>query len=317
MRWIVPGLVGEGLSLLVGRQKLGKSWLALDLAAAVASGGKALGCIPCTEGDVLYVDLQNGTRRVRRRLDMLFPDAAERSRLSRLEWAHDGPSLHDGFIEALDDWRCSVALPALVVLDVPQHPGEEIHELDCIAFTDIQFWAAGNGVAVLIVIRSRKAGGSDPLEMRGEVGRIATFADTTLLLDRDNSGFTLSVRGRDLADRRLALGFAAGRWLLLGDVDDARFSETRQQILEMAMSTSDRLSAGDFAGELGLPVDNVRRTLSRLAKSGELKRCGYGIYCFPHRDDESGDAVTASANPVVSDSDEVSGFPKNRGKTKK
>ncbi len=42
-RFAVPNVVAEGLTLLVGAPKLGKSWLALNLAIAVASGGRALG----------------------------------------------------------------------------------------------------------------------------------------------------------------------------------------------------------------------------------------------------------------------------------
>ena len=38
VRWAVPGILPEGLSLLAGKPKLGKSWLALGLAVAKASG---------------------------------------------------------------------------------------------------------------------------------------------------------------------------------------------------------------------------------------------------------------------------------------
>lgn len=37
-----------------GRPKIGKSWLALDWAIAVARGGFCFGDVHCTEGDVLY-----------------------------------------------------------------------------------------------------------------------------------------------------------------------------------------------------------------------------------------------------------------------
>jgi RecA-family ATPase len=43
MRWIVPDILPEGLSMLAGRPKIGKSWAALDIATAVASGGSCLG----------------------------------------------------------------------------------------------------------------------------------------------------------------------------------------------------------------------------------------------------------------------------------
>src|SRR5262245_50126769 len=46
IQWIVPGYIAEGFSVLAGRQKLGKTWLAIDWALAVASQGTAMGSIP-------------------------------------------------------------------------------------------------------------------------------------------------------------------------------------------------------------------------------------------------------------------------------
>ena len=42
-RWIVPGIVPEGTTILAGKPKMGKSWLALGTSVAVAAGGVALG----------------------------------------------------------------------------------------------------------------------------------------------------------------------------------------------------------------------------------------------------------------------------------
>ena len=53
-KWAVPKLIPEGLTLLVGRPKMGKSWLALSLALEVASGGRALGSIPVKQGKAVY-----------------------------------------------------------------------------------------------------------------------------------------------------------------------------------------------------------------------------------------------------------------------
>ena len=57
IRWVVKDYVPEGLTILAGRQKLGKTWLAMDWAIAVACGGFAMGSIACEQGDVLYIDL--------------------------------------------------------------------------------------------------------------------------------------------------------------------------------------------------------------------------------------------------------------------
>ncbi len=43
IKWVVPGILPEGLTLLCGKPKLGKSWLALDISQAVTQGGIVLG----------------------------------------------------------------------------------------------------------------------------------------------------------------------------------------------------------------------------------------------------------------------------------
>lgn len=68
LAYAVPGLIPEGLTVLVGAPKIGKSWLVLGCALAVASGGVALSGIACPgERDVLYLALEDGHRRMQAR----------------------------------------------------------------------------------------------------------------------------------------------------------------------------------------------------------------------------------------------------------
>ncbi len=55
---LVEGIVTEGCNLLVSRPKLGKSWFALQLAIATATGGKFLDR-DIEAGDVLYLALED------------------------------------------------------------------------------------------------------------------------------------------------------------------------------------------------------------------------------------------------------------------
>ena len=52
VRWAIPDILPEGLTLLAGKPKLGKSWFALSVALAIAAGGVALGKQPVTQGEV-------------------------------------------------------------------------------------------------------------------------------------------------------------------------------------------------------------------------------------------------------------------------
>jgi hypothetical protein len=59
--FVVPGYIAEGLTVIAGRPKTGKSSLALGWAAAVADGGMAFGSIPVEAGDVPYLALEDNS----------------------------------------------------------------------------------------------------------------------------------------------------------------------------------------------------------------------------------------------------------------
>src|SRR6266536_2517014 len=77
LKYLVPDLVVEGLLLLAGKPKVGKSWWALDVALASARGGYCLGNRKCEQGAVLYLALEDGKRRLQRRIDKLLPAFGE------------------------------------------------------------------------------------------------------------------------------------------------------------------------------------------------------------------------------------------------
>jgi len=70
LKYVVPGLFPEGVTLLASRPKMGKSWLLLQVTTAVAGGKSTLtaGDQPPPVGDVLYLALEDNPRRLQRRL---------------------------------------------------------------------------------------------------------------------------------------------------------------------------------------------------------------------------------------------------------
>jgi hypothetical protein len=68
LQWVVESILPAGLTLFSGRSKDGKSMLVWNICVAVASGGLALGRYGVLQGDVLYLDLEDGGRRAQERL---------------------------------------------------------------------------------------------------------------------------------------------------------------------------------------------------------------------------------------------------------
>lgn len=298
IRWIVESYLPEGFSVLAGRQKLGKTWLAIDISVAVACGGVAMGSISCEQGDVLYIDMENGERRIQRRIDALFPDERNRPDLSRLEWATDAPSLGKGLIDALDDWRRSVRKPRLVVIDVLQRikpagtATRNAYENDYTIWSPLQSWATEHGIAVLGLHHTKKGGADDPLEALSGSNGLSACADTTLVLDRDGNGITLYVRGRDVDEKESAMSFTAGIWSIEGDAAKIRMTSERQAILEALHDADEPLSPTEIADATRMPNQNVRQLLVSMVKADAVRKVGRGRYAHPDDTDHNDHNIT-------------------------
>lgn len=291
IRWVVPDYVPEGLSILAGRQKLGKTWLALDWGLAVASGGYAMGSIPCEPGNVLYVDLENGQRRIQSRIDMLHPDRRRLPDLNRLVWANSAPNLNKGFIQALEQWRTSVPDPRMVVIDVLQRvkpagrSNQNSYESDYDALSGLQQWATERRVAVVCLHHTRKGGADDPLEALSGSNGMSACADTTLLLDRNGEGVTLYVRGRDVEEKESALNFLAGNWNLMGEASSVRISAERSRILSALLVADAPMSPAEIAVAAEMTRGNADQLLFKMVRSQEVRKTRRARYIHPERVD--------------------------------
>ena len=72
--FLVDELIPEGLHILAGAPKIGKSWLALWLCLCVAQG-QALWNFATTQGEALYLSLEDSFQRIQMRLFDLTEDA--------------------------------------------------------------------------------------------------------------------------------------------------------------------------------------------------------------------------------------------------
>ena len=118
IKYAVPGLIPEGCSILAGRPKLGKSWLALDIALAVARGNYCLGDFKCEQGDVLYLALEDNGRRLRSRVEKVSPPLALDSWPKALDFATEWERCDEGGLDKLRQWADLKPNPRLIIVDV-------------------------------------------------------------------------------------------------------------------------------------------------------------------------------------------------------
>ncbi len=283
IRWIVPDLLPEGLTLLAGKPKLGKSWLSLDLALSVAVGGRALGK-ECEQGAALYLALEDNPRRLQRRLRKIEP---ELKWPGALEFRTEFPRLDAGGLNLLRDWLKEHGDARLIIVDTlavvrgNAKVSDSAHSSDYAALRGLHQIAGEFGIAVLVVHHLRKAGSEDPFDsVSGSTG-LTGAADATLILSQTDGDVTLYGRGRDLEEIETALEFDAEtcRWRDLGDPAEAFASDTRAAILSAIRGGS--ATPADVRDFTGLEHELVKKNMQRMARAGHLKKEAKGRYVIP------------------------------------
>ncbi len=303
---VVPGFFVEGLTLLASRPKLGKSWLMLSTAVAVATGGRALGKIQVEKGEALYLGLEDNQRRLQSRLEVITDDVP-----GGLHLATSGSMsrLHEGGLEQLDGWITAHPACRLVVIDTlarvrpPMKPGADLYSQDAILGAQLQELAIKHSVALVLVHHVRKALAEDFLDtVSGSTG-LTGVADAVLVLNRQRgeADAILHVTGRDIEENSHALQFdpAKGLWSLLGNADVYALTKERQTILAYLAQHAVPASPKEIAEGTGLPRGSVRNLLGKLLHEKLILSPKRGLYICNTNTDDSGDKQEKNASSTT------------------
>ncbi|HXI17797.1 MAG TPA: AAA family ATPase [Chloroflexota bacterium] len=281
-RYAVSGLLPEGLCILAGKPKMGKSWLGLCLALAVAGGTPALGVVEVDAGDVLYMALEDGRRRLQRRLNDLLNDDPAPERLSlAVEW----PRFPEG-ITAIEEWLIAHPEARLIVVDTfkrvrpEEKRGASMYGQDYEAIAPLTDLAHTYSVSIVVVMHTRKMDAEDPIDLiSGSLG-LSGAADGALVMQRvrGQQDALLHVIDRDAEDSEKALrwNIATGGWLLLGDAAEYKRSAARNELLA-ALHDLNGSTPKDLADHLNKPRGTIRRLLWEMTQTRLVTNAG-GTY---------------------------------------
>jgi hypothetical protein len=283
LSYLLPGLIPEGLCLLVSRPKLGKSWLVLDVAVATAAERFVLGELKPASGDALYLALEDGPRRLQRRLMKLLPSGTWPPGLT---FATEWPRSDQGGLSDIESWIKSSKHPRLVIVDTLAQfrkiaTGKDVYLEDSVAISGLQKFASKYNLTIIVVHHDRKSAADDVFDtVSGSLG-LTGAADTIAIMKREGGAVTLHVRGRDVEEAEKALQFdkATCRWTIIGEASEIRRSSERNGVLEALQEAgAEGMSPADLTNELRISPANARQLLHRMAKDGEIQKGKYGHY---------------------------------------
>ena len=204
--FVVDDLLPQGLHLLAGAPKIGKSWLALWLAVMVAKGDPIWG-MGVKQGTTLYLCLEDSTLRIQNRLFEITDNAP-----ASVHFTTNSDTLGKGLEEQLCAFLAEHPDTVLVIIDTLQMIRgtgyDNTYANDYRDLSVLKRIADAHGIAILLIHHLRKELADDVFSRISGTTAISGAVDSsfTLIEDKRGSGkATLSCIGRDIEYRELTL----------------------------------------------------------------------------------------------------------------
>src|SRR5262245_30106898 len=311
VRIVVPGLIPEGVTIVAGKPKIGKSFLALDICMAVAGDRFVLGETKPVQGDALYLALEDNQRRLKKRIDKIVQSGKAPERLEiHTEWKR----ADQGGLEDIEAWCKSAKAPRLIWIDTLAKirpiagRGEQAYTFDYRSIEGLQKLSGQYQVAIVLNHHLRKASSEDDAfdDVSGTLG-LTGAADTIIIMKRQAGMIKTYVRGRDIEEREFAAEFNKDscRWRLVGEADEVFRSEQRQAITTALKDTGRAMSVNDImAATERRDRHSTEMLLHRMEKAGEVKHVARGLWAHPDHTKGSEISEKVSFGSQVPDSHE-------------
>lgn len=258
--FLVEGLLPVGLSILASPPKFGKSFLALQLAIAVAEGSSFLG-FQCNKNGVLYLALEDSLQRLKSRLagelnGKPFPEL--------LDFDIKAPALSEGLTDYLEKYLNERPKTRLIILDTFQKVRDGAKKNEGAYASDyretgvLKRFADDNGIGLLLIHHTRK--GLDPDDpfsnISGTMG-VSGAADTLMVMTKKKRAdelTKLSITGRDIEQNDYAIS---------RDEKTGLWKRYEDSIEELQRNQEERINSGRYF------VSNLRKTLCKALEGSD------------------------------------------------
>ena len=195
LNFVVDTLLSQGLHILAGSPKVGKSWLALWLSVMVAKGEPVWG-MSVKQGTTLYLCLEDSVLRIQNRLFEITEDAP-----SSVHFCTECALIGQGLEEQVETFLTAHPDTVLVIIDTLQmvRPAR-----DATYANDYR----DRSIGILLIHHLRKETADDVFNRISGTTAISGAVDSsfTLVEERRGSGSAkLSCIGRDIEYRELTL----------------------------------------------------------------------------------------------------------------
>lgn len=253
IEYCVDGLISQGLFVLAGAPKVGKSWLALDMCLSIAKGEKVLGKETLC-GHAVYLSLEDSLIRLQNRLYELTDEPSD-----NLNFAIMAESISNGLPEQIEYCRKRFDDLKIVFIDTLQmvrNESESSYGSDYKELSVLKSLADKLGIAIVLVHHTRKCSDGDPFNMISGSTGLSGCVDGSMGLIESKRGSRkakLYCVGRDIENQEINVVFESSRWKVSDEIKNIEpdyfpfavhdFMVTQKKFKGSATELAEKLSA--------------------------------------------------------------------------
>ena len=227
-KMLIDGVLSDGLAIMAGDSKIGKSWMVLWMCLQISKGEPVWG-LPTRKTDVVYLALEDREWRVQQRMQDLTDTPPDNLHFG-FSCGQLGAELESQIEDVLKDYPST----GLLFIDTLQMVRDNVsakvnaYAQDYKDLSSLKKIADNHGICIFVVHHTRKErdGGNIFNDMTGSTG-IMGVADTGMILrkeERFGDNATLCITGRDVEEKKLKMQMRGVKWEITEELsaDDLR-----------------------------------------------------------------------------------------------
>lgn len=280
LEWIIPDVLPQGLTILAGAPKMGKSLLIQQITYAVALGAPTMGRFPTNQGACLHLALEDPDSRFKLRMEaqkLLVHNAEDpepEDLMVATEWSYWPDAIND-----IRTWCEQTPNAKMVVVDTlaklfqddPKANGRQsVYRSEYQEMTAFHKIAREFGIAIVIIHHLNKGNATDPMNKVSGSAGVTGAADLVWTFERKNRlamEAKIQSMGKDLPDTiyRLHYDEMHMSWICDDFEGTAQSSKMDTLIMEYFAKTGNKkVTANQVADEIKMSRSHVAKALKEL-----------------------------------------------------
>jgi len=281
-RFIVDKIFPEGLTILAGKAKTGKSYLMYNTILDVISGGLVLGEFKSEQCEILFLGLEDTLRRLKHRAIQLSDDIPKGIHIT-CKWDIGSEGRKD--LEQYLDKHPNIGMVVVDTLSKVrgwEKTNKNSYQKD---YDTIDAWAQiarERKISIVMVHHLNKnQENQDPLDYVNGTSGLTAACDNVMILTKTNNNkkcdYFLYIRGNDTEEQDIALSFDNGLWSYVGDATLLKGTDKQNDFL-LSFEDDEEITNQKVMDRLECTNTNAKAIINRSHDNDLIKRVSRGIY---------------------------------------